>query len=115
VPLKLSAFPYLPVVAHVAFEIVPLLPLPEESVTVVPEPSSNPYAATSPLAEAAARVVVPAGRAPPAAAQTRTRAPRAPRPANARPSAGRSPRLRRGRSRSTDRLYCGAPRSQGWF
>jgi hypothetical protein len=34
--------------AHVAFVIVPLLPLPDTSVTVVPDPSLNGYAATSP-------------------------------------------------------------------
>ena len=48
VPLNCSALPYLPAVAQVAFVIVPLLPFPDASVTVVPDPSSNPYAATSP-------------------------------------------------------------------
>ena len=48
VPLNCSALPYLPVVAQVAFAIVPVLPLPDASVTVVPDPSSNPYAATKP-------------------------------------------------------------------
>src|SRR5262249_45014756 len=47
VPLNCNALPYLPE-AHVAFVIVPLLPLPDTSVTVVPDPSSNPNAATSP-------------------------------------------------------------------
>src|SRR5262245_2269668 len=46
VPLKARALPYLPI-AQVAFEIVPELPLPERSVTVVPPPSSNENAATS--------------------------------------------------------------------
>ena len=45
-PLNTSAFPNLPVAVHVAFAIVPVLPLPEMSLTVVPEPSSNEYAAT---------------------------------------------------------------------
>ena len=48
VPLNCNALPYLPDVAQVAFVIVPLLPFPDASVTVVPDPSSNPYAATSP-------------------------------------------------------------------
>ncbi len=48
VPLNWIALPYSPVVAQVPFATVPLLPLPEASVTVVPEPSSNPYAATRP-------------------------------------------------------------------
>src|SRR5262249_10112981 len=41
-----NAPPYLPAVLHVVFETVPLLPFPDASVTVEPEPSSNPYAAT---------------------------------------------------------------------
>src|SRR5580765_8243039 len=48
VPLKESASPNLPAVDQVAFEIVPVLPFPDESETVEPEPSSNPYSATSP-------------------------------------------------------------------
>ena len=48
VPLKTRASPYLPAVVQVAFAIVPLLPLPEESWTVVPVPSLNEYAATRP-------------------------------------------------------------------
>src|SRR5436309_13701966 len=48
VPLKTSAFPYFPAVVQVAFEIVPLLPLPDRSATVVPEPSLKAYAATRP-------------------------------------------------------------------
>ena len=46
VPLKLNAPPNFPAVLHVAFATVPLFPFPDASVTVVPEPSSNPYAAT---------------------------------------------------------------------
>src|SRR5215469_182981 len=59
-PLNCSAFPYLPEAVHVAFVILPVLPFPEASVTVVPDPSSNPYAATSPVAaevEAAADTI----------------------------------------------------------
>src|SRR6516164_1187773 len=52
VPLNCSAPPYLPDVTQVAFVIVPLFPLPDASLTVVPEPSSNAYAATSPLGAA---------------------------------------------------------------
>jgi len=52
VPLNCSAPPYLPDVDHVAFVIVPLFPLPDALATVVPEPSSNAYAATSPLGPA---------------------------------------------------------------
>ena len=47
-PLNCSALPNFPVAAHVAFEMVPLWPLPDASATVVPDPSSNAYAATSP-------------------------------------------------------------------
>src|SRR6266496_2002884 len=47
-PLKLKALPYLPDVVQVAPLIVPLLPLPDTSVTTVPLPSLNPYAATKP-------------------------------------------------------------------
>src|SRR6266542_3420106 len=48
VPLKLKALPYLPDAVQVAPLIVPLLPLPDTSVTTVPLPSLNPYAATKP-------------------------------------------------------------------
>src|SRR5207248_9325152 len=48
VPSKLKALPYLPDVVQVAPLIVPLLPLPDTSVTTVPLPSLNPYAATKP-------------------------------------------------------------------
>src|SRR5437773_3760937 len=58
VPLKRSALPYLPAVVQVAFEIVPVLPLPEESATVVPLPSSKPYADTRPGATVACVVAL---------------------------------------------------------
>src|SRR5512138_368716 len=45
VPLNDSAFPYLPLAVHVAFAIVPVLPCPDASATIVPEPSLNEYAA----------------------------------------------------------------------
>src|SRR5580658_10740772 len=48
VPLNTRAFPYLPDVVQVALVIVPVLPFPERSLTVVPVPSSKEYAATSP-------------------------------------------------------------------
>src|SRR5262245_27355340 len=44
---KESPPPYFPAV-HVAAVMVPLLPLPEMSVAVVPEPASNVYPATRP-------------------------------------------------------------------
>jgi hypothetical protein len=47
-PLKLSALPFLPSVDQVAVPIVPPLPVPDASATVVPVPSSNEYAATRP-------------------------------------------------------------------
>ena len=47
-PLNDSAFPNLPCVDHVVAETVPLLPNPEPSATVDPDPSSNEYAATRP-------------------------------------------------------------------
>jgi hypothetical protein len=40
-PLNDNAEPYLPALDQVAPAIVPPLPLPEASVTVVPEPSSK--------------------------------------------------------------------------
>jgi hypothetical protein len=48
VPLKTSASPNLPVLVQVAFETVPVFAFPDESATLVPDPSSNPYAATKP-------------------------------------------------------------------
>src|SRR5450755_1250797 len=60
VPLNRNAPPYLPDaqaeerrrhlpdVTQVALLIVPLLPFPDASATVDPDPSSNPYAATRP-------------------------------------------------------------------
>jgi hypothetical protein len=44
-PLKLSAPPYFPLVQDV-LAAVPFKPLPEPSTITVPEPASNPYAAT---------------------------------------------------------------------
>ena len=38
----------MPEVVHVAPLIVPLFPLPDASVTIIPEPSLKPYAATRP-------------------------------------------------------------------
>ena len=52
VPLKESAPPYLPDVDHVVLDVVPLLPVPEASPTVVPLPSLNEYAATRPVVAA---------------------------------------------------------------
>ena len=46
-PLNVRAFPYFPEVVQVALAIVPVFPLPDESETVVPEPSLKEYAATS--------------------------------------------------------------------
>src|SRR4051812_32739576 len=48
VPLNTRAWPNLPAVVHVALAIVPVPPFPDASETVVPVPSSNEYAATSP-------------------------------------------------------------------
>src|SRR3954447_15323159 len=52
VPSKLSAPPYLPAVDHVTPvpARVPLLPVPDESDTVVPLPTLNPQAPTRPVA-----------------------------------------------------------------
>src|SRR6185295_551911 len=47
-PLNDNADPYLPALDQVAPEIVPVLPLPEASLTVLPDPSSKAYAATRP-------------------------------------------------------------------
>src|SRR3954453_14282931 len=49
VPLNERAFPNLPAVLQVAALIVPVLLLPDASVTAVPVPSVKPYAATRPL------------------------------------------------------------------
>src|SRR5689334_20662590 len=46
VPLNWSALPNFPAVVQVAFTIVPVLPRPDRSVTVVPAPSLKLYAAT---------------------------------------------------------------------
>src|SRR6267142_4176586 len=48
-PLNVKVLPYLPFVVQVAAAIVPALPLPEASATVVPDPSLKEYAATSPV------------------------------------------------------------------
>jgi hypothetical protein len=47
-PLNESALPKRPVVILAAPVSVPLLPVPERSLTVAPDGSSKPYAATSP-------------------------------------------------------------------
>src|SRR5579863_9388004 len=47
-PSKDNADPYLPEDVQVAVPMVPLFPLPDRSSNVVPEPSSNEYAATRP-------------------------------------------------------------------
>ena len=52
-PSKERALPVLPV-AQVGPESEPLLPEPELSAAVLPEPASNEYAPTSPLTAAAA-------------------------------------------------------------
>src|SRR3954470_23645754 len=49
-PLNESAPPYFPALDQVAPLIVPELPLPEESATVVPAPSLNPSESTRPVA-----------------------------------------------------------------
>src|SRR6476620_9027480 len=49
VPLKESALPYLPDVVQAALESVPVSKLPDTSAVVVPVPSSNPHAPTSPV------------------------------------------------------------------
>jgi hypothetical protein len=48
VPLNVKALPYFPEVVQVAPVIVPLFPLPDTSLTTVPLPSLNPYAAIKP-------------------------------------------------------------------
>src|SRR5688572_863233 len=57
-PLKLSALPKRPCVLQLAPLIVPVLPLPEASLTVVPAPALNPYASTSPALGSGALCVV---------------------------------------------------------
>src|SRR3954447_7780940 len=68
VPLNESAPPYLPDVVRVELTRLPALPLPELSVTVEPEGSSNEYAPTSPVV--AARVVAGPNAGRSAAADT---------------------------------------------
>src|SRR5258705_908241 len=70
VPLNESAPPYFPAVDHVVADTVPVLPLPDRSVTVVPVPSLNEYAATRP-------VCAPADAAPNPSTNTRPAAVRA--------------------------------------
>jgi hypothetical protein len=48
VPLNDRALPNFPVVVQLALTIVPVLTLPDESLTVPPDPSSNPNAAAKP-------------------------------------------------------------------
>src|SRR5436190_10486172 len=73
VPLNTSALPYLPAVAHVVAETVPVFPLPDESATDVPVPSSNEYAATSPpVAGVVAVAVFETSPTLPAASMART-------------------------------------------
>src|SRR5262249_31329731 len=60
VPLKLRALPNLPAVDQVALLNVPLLFIPERSVTVVPCPSLKPSASTRPDGAALATVTVTA-------------------------------------------------------
>ncbi len=47
-PLKESALPNFPALDHVAPFTAPVWPFPLASATLVPVPSSNPYAATRP-------------------------------------------------------------------
>jgi hypothetical protein len=56
-PSNESAPPNLPTLAHVVLVSVPVLPLPDASAVVVPLPSLNPYAATSPLGGAVTAAV----------------------------------------------------------
>jgi hypothetical protein len=56
--LNTSALPNRPDVVHVVLVSVPLLPRPEASFTALPEPSSNPYAATSVLADCVVALAV---------------------------------------------------------
>src|SRR4051812_35507823 len=52
-PLNDSAPPNLPAGVQFAFERVPVFAFPDESAVVVPDPSSNAYAATRPAGPAA--------------------------------------------------------------
>jgi hypothetical protein len=74
-PLNESALPLRPAVVHAAFEIVPVLPFPDASLTVVPAPSLNEYAATSPgiVASVVALATFEYGPRFPAASVARTR------------------------------------------
>src|SRR5436309_3268798 len=48
-PLKVRASPYLPEEVHVAPFWVPLMPLPDWSLTAAPKPSFRPQAPTRPF------------------------------------------------------------------
>src|SRR5262249_18496592 len=48
-PLNDRAFPYFPAAAHAVFERVPVSEFPDTSAVLVPAPSSNPQAPTSPV------------------------------------------------------------------
>src|SRR5579871_6143999 len=74
-PLNTSAFPYFPAVVQVAFAIVPVFPFPDASVTVLPVPSLNEYAATNPETNVpvVALAVFEYGLRLPAASVARTR------------------------------------------
>src|SRR6266536_121892 len=56
-PLKASAFPYLPAVVQLAPTMLPLIPFPDPSVATAPMPSLRPYAATMPLSGVALAIV----------------------------------------------------------
>jgi hypothetical protein len=74
-PLNESALPYLPAVDQAAVPIDPPFPLPDASATLVPPPSLNEYAATSPVdaAGVVAEAVVEYGPRLRAASWARTR------------------------------------------
>src|SRR5437016_1056622 len=57
-PLNVSPLPFLPA-AQAAPESVPLLPSPEVSAVVVPDPSLKAYAATSPVGAVPLDTVMP--------------------------------------------------------
>src|SRR5262245_33744767 len=65
VPLNVSAPPFLPAVHVVPPLVVPRLFLPDESLTAVPVPSLNEYAATSPAGACCCTVAEPSPEAGP--------------------------------------------------
>ena len=71
VPLNDSAPPYLPDADQVVFDVVPLLPVPEASPTVVPLPSLNEYAATRPVVAAPVEPTAKSGSISSAAASAK--------------------------------------------